>query len=263
MTVTGVNMLTNKRIFILGQPGAGKGLLARTLADKLNWEFIDADLGLEYSIGRSLTEIIGQQGADAYYQCQYDILQSQLEKSSIVVATDANISGGVACRKALANEFVIHLSVSTPVQISRFSAQTKPLLPSTDLKQLLDHLHKQRDGMYEQIAQYTLSSDDNELDEHVQSIIEIISLDNDNDIRTKKKPLSHSEVIFLHKNDHSPVRLSSRQAMCLKLMADGFSDKKIATKMHLSSRTVEDHIANIKKSLGCRTSKELIALYYK
>ena len=48
-----------KRIFIIGHHGAGKALVAKTVAEKLGWQFIDTDFGLEAKIGRKLSEIVG------------------------------------------------------------------------------------------------------------------------------------------------------------------------------------------------------------
>ena len=81
-----------KRIFIVGYPGSGKALLANTLAEKLGWQFINADFGLEFHIGRPLTEILGSEGEYAFGRCQSEILARLLTQENIVVATDASIA---------------------------------------------------------------------------------------------------------------------------------------------------------------------------
>ncbi len=50
-------MSQHKRIFIIGHSGAGKGVLAQALAEKLGWQFLDADFSLAPSIGRSMTDL--------------------------------------------------------------------------------------------------------------------------------------------------------------------------------------------------------------
>ena len=80
-----------KRIFIIGHPGAGKALLAKTLAEKLGWQFIDADLGLESRVGRTISEILGQESEAPFYHCESEILAHQLKQENIVVTTDASI----------------------------------------------------------------------------------------------------------------------------------------------------------------------------
>ncbi len=144
-------MSTIKRIFIIGQPGAGKGLLAKTLADKLNWRFIDADLQLEYRAGKPLIDIMGESGVSHYQQNQYDILNMLQQQQHIVVATDAGIVGNQACREALASEFVVDLTVSTAVQVARQASSAKPLL-SNDIEALLNRLHDDRDQLNADVA---------------------------------------------------------------------------------------------------------------
>lgn len=167
-----MNMKKHKRIFILGQPGAGKAILAKTLAEKLNWQFIDADLGLEYHIGRILGEMIGNQGEEAFHHCLSEILAYQLSKENIVVATDASIISSEINRQLLSSEFVVYLKVSTPVQLERLlSHNPAPLLPINDPKAFLDKLHHERDSLYDKAANFSVNTDNNDLSDHVLNII--------------------------------------------------------------------------------------------
>lgn len=125
-----------KRIFIVGLPGAGKGLFAKLLAEKLGWEFIDADLGIEYHIGRTLHEIFGAEGQKNFYQCQKEVLMGLRAKENIVATTDASIIDDEAIQELLSSEFVVFLQVSTDVQLGRISRNPLPLL-TTDLKTFL------------------------------------------------------------------------------------------------------------------------------
>jgi len=54
------------------------------------------------------------------------------------------------------------------------------------------------------------------------------------------------------------IALTSRQADCLVQLALGKSAKQIANEFHISVRTVEHHIENIKNRLGCESKSELI-----
>lgn len=250
-----------KRIFIIGHPGAGKALLAKTVAEKLGWQFIDADLGLEFHIGRSLDEILGEQGQEAFYDCQSEILTSLLSQKNIVVAMDASI---VCCKKnqqLLSSEFVVFLNVSTPVQVARTSRNFLPLLPVINLEEFLDKLHIERDNLYRKIAILTINSDDNMLETHVVQITQII-LGNKDIKLAVKSTLDKKDLTILHKNLHIPVHLSEQQATCLKLLAQGKTSKEIARDINISYRTVEGNLAKIMGLLGCSSSKELIALYH-
>lgn len=257
-----INMSQYKRIFIIGHPGAGKALVAKTVAEKLGWQFIDADLGLEFRIGRTLTDIMGRQGVDTFYDCESEILATQLTLDNIVVTTDPSIVCSEKNRQLLSSEFVVYLQVSTPVQMKRISRDPAPLLSITDLQIFLDKLHQERDSLYEQNANFSINSDDSALEKHVSSIINIILEEKDKKNVLKQVRLDKRDTVIFHKNLHIPVKLSDKQAKCLKLLAQGKTSKEIGHHMNVSYRTVEDYIAKMIELVGCSSSKELIALYY-
>lgn len=163
-------MSKNKRIFIIGQSGAGKGVLAKAVAEKLGWQFIDADFSLTPSIGQPLSEIIGAPGVAIYTRCLSDILSYQCTKENIVVTTDDSIICDKKNRELLAKEFTVFLQVSTSVQLERIS-HNRPLLPVDDYRAFLDKLHQERDSLYAETDSYTLSSDDGDIDVHTLRII--------------------------------------------------------------------------------------------
>ncbi|WED41798.1 shikimate kinase [Legionella cardiaca] len=251
-----------KRIFIVGQPGAGKALVAKKLAEKLGWEFIDADFGLEFRAGRNLRDLLGSEGHQFFYDCESTILSSQLQQENIVVATDGSIVCSEKNRELLLEEFVVFIDVSTSVQLERTARHPTPLLPVSDLKQFLDNLHQERDNFYEQVASLTIDSDDNELEQHLLHITKEAFETNEIKSVAVKLTLDKKDLTLLHRDRYVPIHLSEQQASCLKLLAQGKSSKNIAREMNISFRTVEGNIAKTMELLGCTSSKELIALYH-
>jgi DNA-binding CsgD family transcriptional regulator len=53
--------------------------------------------------------------------------------------------------------------------------------------------------------------------------------------------------------------LNNKEMDCLFYLVKGFSIKQISSQMHLSSRTIEHYLENIKIKLNCRVRSELIA----
>ncbi|KTD61004.1 shikimate kinase [Legionella santicrucis] len=253
-------MNQHTRIFIIGLPGAGKGLFGKLLAEKLGWQFIDADLGMEYHVGRSLDEVLGKKGQEDFYRCQLEILTALQSKEHIVVATDASIVCSENIRQFLSTEFVVFLQVSTTVQLMRISRNPAPLLPNTDLKTFFDKLHAQRDNLFENVATVMLDTDDNALEHHLLKVFEQIA--------ESKKPanqtikLNEKDLVLFHKLTHIPVYLTEQQAVCLRLLAQGKSSKEIARDISISYRTVEGMLSKTMELLGCTSSKELIVLYH-
>ena len=254
-------MVHYKRIFIIGQPGAGKDLLAKTLAEKLGWKFINANLDLETRVGRMVDEIMGATGLKGFLDCQAEILSSQLNKENIVVTTDASIVCNERCAQLLTNELVVFLQVSLPVQLERSSPNQPPLL-KTELRDFFEKLHVQRDALYKDMANILIDSSDNALEKHVMTIMKLVLQNQDTEQTAAKTPLDKKELAFFHKQTHQLVYLTEQQARCLKLLAQGKTSKEIARHLCLSYRTVEGNVAKTMEILGCSSSKELIVLYH-
>jgi len=248
-----------KRIFIVGHPGAGKGLVAKNVAEKLGWNFVNADFEIEFRMGRLLADIMGDQGKQAFLDSQYDILKELTTQENIVVTTDASVVDSQKINELLKDEFTAYIQVSTPVQIERTLRSHDKLLKASETESFLNTLHEKRDSLYEVIASLVVDSDDNKLEEHVNKIVTLASSDNISsaDIKVNKKDKS-----LFHRQTHSLVELTNQQAVCLKLLAQGKSSKEIARDLDISHRTVEGNLAKVMEILGCISSKELIALYH-
>jgi shikimate kinase len=158
-----------KRIFVVGHMGAGKALLSEALAKKLGWQFIDVNPSLERYIGRSLSEIFGKQGEEAFHRCEAEIISHYIGKEHIVVLLEEAVIATEENRKLLSPEFVVYLKVSTPVQLERMKGGRVPLLPIADLKAFLDKQHLERDSLFEEVA--TLAIDSVAIEGDVNKII--------------------------------------------------------------------------------------------
>jgi DNA-binding CsgD family transcriptional regulator len=64
----------------------------------------------------------------------------------------------------------------------------------------------------------------------------------------------------LHKGDRK-FSLSLRELQCLHLLSKGSTSKDIANLLHLSFRTVEHYLSNIRLKVDCDDKAELIKLY--
>lgn len=62
---------------------------------------------------------------------------------------------------------------------------------------------------------------------------------------------------------YSGTFLSKREAECLLYFSQGRTMKEIAARIHLSPRTIETYINNIKNKVGCHTKGELVSLVSK
>ena len=165
------NMGQSKRIFIVGHSGAGKGVLAQAIAKELGWKFINADVfGCAAHVGRQLSDVIGTEGEQSLHRCLTEILQHQLSQENIVVTTDESIIGDEKARELLKSEFTVYLKVSPSVQAERLS-DYRPLLPVENFEAFLGKLQDERNSLYEEVASFSLSSDDGDIDGHAKIVI--------------------------------------------------------------------------------------------
>jgi LuxR family quorum sensing-dependent transcriptional regulator len=57
-----------------------------------------------------------------------------------------------------------------------------------------------------------------------------------------------------------PAGLTAREIECLKLVAQGFSDRRMATHLGIAQSTAHEHVENAKRKLKARSRAETIAL---
>lgn len=91
----------------------------------------------------------------------------------------------------------------------------------------------------------------------------IILPDASDDKTSEKFKLKQERISLLHKDSNIPIYLSKQQSQCLSLLMQGKSAKQIAIVMNLSYRTIEHYLEKIKKILGCKSNKEILAFYVK
>jgi shikimate kinase len=81
-------------IFLVGYRGAGKTIVARLLAGRLGWSWLDSDAALEARYRRTISEIFARDGEPAFRELEADVLAETCKLSRHVVAT----GGGVVLR---------------------------------------------------------------------------------------------------------------------------------------------------------------------
>jgi len=70
----------------------------------------------------------------------------------------------------LKSKFTVYLQVSPSVQVERLS-DYRPLLTVENFESFLNKHHGERDSLYEEIASFSLSSDNGDIEERVKSVI--------------------------------------------------------------------------------------------
>ncbi|MDQ2995348.1 MAG: LuxR C-terminal-related transcriptional regulator [Pseudomonadota bacterium] len=75
-----------------------------------------------------------------------------------------------------------------------------------------------------------------------------------------------TNIHFSDKSNHianETIRsISQREKDCLELVGQGYTMKNIAKQLHISPRTVENHLRNIKEKCGINTKNQLVEIWH-
>ena len=141
-----------ENLVLIGMPGCGKTTVGKLLAQATGKRFIDADQALEERVGRSITDIIPQEGEAAFRVMETETLAELGKQSGLVIAT----GGGCVTREK--NYDSLHQN-GTIVWLTRspdkLPTEGRPLSQAGKLEQMLE----KRRPMYQHFADLTVSND--------------------------------------------------------------------------------------------------------
>ena len=159
-------------ISLIGMAGAGKSSVGAKLAKHLKFDFVDSDLIIEKKYGKSLRDILSQNGNKKFKEIEEGALLS-VEFNQIVLATGGS---AVFCDTAMEhikeNSIVIYLEVpyeDISARISNFSE--RGLLKRPD--QTIQEAYKEREGLYQNCADYIVQNK-GEIDSCLNKIFSLI-----------------------------------------------------------------------------------------
>jgi shikimate kinase/3-dehydroquinate synthase len=139
-----------RHIFLYGPSGAGKSTIGKRLADNLHLPFVDSDQVLERNAGKSIPQIVEEQGMPKVRDLETDILKQVVNNRESIIA----LGGGALLRadnRALVekNGNVILLAAELPTLVDRLENDTnqRPLLAG-DLRSKLTSYLDERAGHY-------------------------------------------------------------------------------------------------------------------
>ena len=143
-------------VFILiGMPGCGKSCMGRAVSKKLGLRHIDSDRIIEKRTGKRLSEIIAEEGVEAFKKIEEDTLLS-MKLENAVFST-----GGSAVYYPRAMEYlksigtVVYIYCSYEVIEERLGDLSKRGVVMRDGQTLRD-LYEERTKLYKQYADITV-----------------------------------------------------------------------------------------------------------
>lgn len=148
-------------IFLVGPMGAGKTTIGRQLAASLGFEFLDSDHEIQNRTGVDIPTIFEYEGEAGFRQREMQVIDDLTRQQHIVLATGGGVVLREENRRHLASRgLVVYLFCSPDQQFERtIRDRNRPLLQTEDPKQRLIDLMGQRDPLYRQLADMTVSTE--------------------------------------------------------------------------------------------------------
>ena len=163
-------------ITLIGYRGTGKSTLASPLAQRLGWDWIDADVELERRAGRSIQNIFATDGEPEFRRLERELLAELLQRDRLVIAA----GGGAIMNEATRAEMksagpVVWLQASADAIERRLATdpttgQRRPNLTSTGGRAEIERLLALREPLYRECATIVLDSENISIAEMVDVI---------------------------------------------------------------------------------------------
>jgi len=141
--------------------GAGKSTVGREVAKRLEMQFYDSDEAVEQKIGVSVATVFEREGESGFRVREEEVIRELCQLEDIVLAT----GGGAVLSKSTRNllpekGMVFYLSASVDTLFERTAGDSdRPLLQASNRQQTIIELLRQREPIYQKIADHVIITD--------------------------------------------------------------------------------------------------------
>ncbi len=150
-------------IFLVGPMGAGKTTIGKALAADLSYDFYDSDREIERRAGADVSWIFDVEGEAGFRKREGAVIAELAAGSRSVIATGGGAILSPETRRLLnAKGFTVYIHAPLKALLERTSQdKSRPLLqvedPEARFKKILD----ERQALYEEVANLSVSSFEN------------------------------------------------------------------------------------------------------
>ena len=204
-----------QNIFLVGLMGAGKTTVGKVLAKRLGLKFIDSDQEIEARTGATISWIFEIEGEKSFRDREVETIAELASQQGIVLAT-----GGGSVIRSEAREvlkkcgIVIYLRASVGNILKRTQHdKSRPLLQTKNRRAKLEALSREREPMYQEVADIVVDTGRPNVHAMVQFIInQIKKFQKKNGIDRQKRSSIHSP-----KKGNLSMQLSTTQQLKVDL----------------------------------------------
>lgn len=162
-----------KNIVLIGMPGAGKSTVGVVLAKRMGMSFMDSDLVIQEQEGKTLHEIIEEQGTDGFLVIE-DEVNSSINPKNTIIATGGSVIYGKNAMEHLSEiGTVCYLKLSYESIDERLGDLTQRGVALQEGQSLMD-LYNERTPLYEKYAHLVIDCENKNIREIVGEIARVM-----------------------------------------------------------------------------------------
>jgi shikimate kinase len=163
---------------LIGYRATGKTTLARLLAERLGWDWIDADVEIEHRAGKSIAEIFAEDGELAFRDLEALVIADLCRRDRLVVAAGGGAPLRPESQQAMREAGkVVWLTARPETILTRMTddattAARRPNLTDNDpLAEIIELLNR-REPIYRESADFAVDTEGRAPVELVEEILE-------------------------------------------------------------------------------------------
>jgi shikimate kinase len=148
------------RLVLVGPPGAGKSTVGAHLARRWQVAFADSDDLVEAMAGRTVSDIFVVDGEPAFRELERAAVAQAIAEHDGVLALGGGAVLDASTRSLLVDQPVVQLTVGASAAAARVGLnRDRPLLLG-NVRTQLQTLLKERAPFYDEVARWTVDTDD-------------------------------------------------------------------------------------------------------
>ncbi|MGL6107443.1 shikimate kinase [Romboutsia sp.] len=163
------------RMIMIGFMGVGKTTIGKSIAKKLNINFIDMDDEIEKKEKCTISEIFDKNGEKYFRTLEAKLLSELIKKDDLIISTGGGIiTTEENCKILKREEKVVFLDAKPETIINHVSNEInqRPLLKnSLNLNRTISDLLEQRRDKYEEVSDITIDVNNKNIEEVISQIL--------------------------------------------------------------------------------------------
>tara|TARA_B100000953_G_scaffold132654_1_gene109566 strand:+ start:458 stop:964 length:507 start_codon:yes stop_codon:yes gene_type:complete len=165
-------------IFIVGPMASGKSTIGKKLAKTLGVDFIDIDKEIERKAGVEISRIFELEGEEGFREREKKTLKELSGGNDSVISTGGGAVLRIENRELMKSKGkVIYLETPVELQLERtLKDKIRPLLSKGNKEETLRSLKKQRDPLYQEIANITIKQNNKNYYQILKEIIKNLNV---------------------------------------------------------------------------------------